>query len=182
VKRKTLNIIEICLVLIIVLLCLLELFEDKISFSSNLIFLNNDIVFGLCVFIPLASLIILELVNISKENKRKQLENTMVSQLDKFQEVKNDSELSKVLEETIETQIKEIKSAKRDFKKIENLEQTIQIPMEEIQKQIYELNKKNKKVENDIVDEDTLVLFSKDDIKEVIKNELEDTENKKNAS
>lgn len=146
-----------------------------ISAISKII--RDKVGFVVCILVPFSILFILELISFAKEVKRKELENTMKLQLEELQNIDNKSDLSKAIEDTIQTQIKEIQSAKRDFKKINELEQTIQIPLEEIQKQIRDLNKKLAKEteKEDKVGDDTVVLFSKDDIKEVIEKDLETT-------
>lgn len=146
-----------------------------ISIISKII--RDKVGFVVCILVPFSILFILELISFAKEVKRKELENTMKLQLEELQSIDNSSDLSKAIENTIQEQIKEIQSAKRDFKKINELEETIQIPLEEIQKQIRQLNKKlSKEIDKkDQVEDDTVVLFTEDNIKDAIKKELEST-------
>lgn len=146
-----------------------------ISFISKII--RDKIGFVVCILIPFSILFVLELINFAKEVKRKEIEKIMTDQLTLLQNVTDGSELSKAIEETINDQIKEIKSAKRDFKKINELEETIKIPLEEIQRRINELNKKCQP-EKDSVEDDTVVLFTDKDIKEVIQEDLKKFKNK----
>ena len=139
--------------------------------------------FVLCILIPFSILFILELICFAKEARRKELERKMKVHLEVVQNIQNKSDLSKDIEKSINMQIKEIQSAKRNFKKIDELEETIKIPLEEIQRQLRELNKDNVREEKDDgVESDTVILFTKDDIKEVIKKELELTESIDNNS
>ena len=159
-----------------------EKIESKFSYRFVFISLISQIIkhkvgLILSLVLPFLGLLSLELIAIFKESKRKEIEKEVKETLDEFKSFEDKSELSKAIEQSIEMQIKEIKDAKRDFKKIDSLEQTIQIPMEEIQKQIRELSK-NTKEESDDCNNDTLVLFTKDDIKDVIKKELKNTKNK----
>ena len=154
-----------------------------ISAISKII--RDKVGFVICILIPFSILFILELISFAKEVKRKELENTMKLQLDELKNIDNKSELSKAIENSINDQIKEIQDAKRDFKKINELEETIRIPLEEIQRQLRELDKKNNKEEsneNDVVEDDTVVLFTKDELKEAIKKELDTDSNKVNKA
>lgn len=117
--------------------------------------IKSKIGFALCVLIPFITLIIIELLNICKLNQKKEIKLEETKIIDNKEELK----------EIIETKIEEVKKTKKESKKIE---QTIQIPLLEIQKQIKESN--NKEKNNNL--EDTVVLFNKEDIKEVIKKEL----------
>ncbi len=145
-----------------------------ISIISKVI--RDKVGFVVCILIPFSILFILELISFAKEVKRKEMEKMVELQLEKLQSINNNSDLSKAIENTINEQLKEIKDAKRDFKKINELQQTIQIPLEEIQRQIKDLDKKNnKEVQKDKVEDDTIVLFTDDDIKDVIKKELKST-------
>lgn len=156
-----------------------------LSLVSNLI--RNKLSFVLCLLIPTTILLILELIGISKERKRKSIEEQMQEKIDKLNKIKikeKDKELKTALEENIKSHLEEISSAKRDFKKIDLLEETIQIPLEEIQNQINILekklgkeNKKTTKKEEDL--DKTIIISNSQDIKEEIKEELEIKKTKK---
>lgn len=152
-----------------------------ISFISKII--RDKVGFVVCILIPFSILFVLEFISFIKEVKRKEMEKIMAKQLDELKNIDDKSDLSKAIEDTINDQIKEIKEAKRDFKKINELEETIKIPLEEIQRRIDELNNmNNSKVDDDKVGDDTVVLFTKDDIKDAIKKDLDSVKKKKNTS
>ena len=96
-------------------------------------------------------------INICKLNQKKEIKEEI--------NIKNEIENKEKVKEIVETKIEEKKATNKERKRYE---QTIQIPLLEIQKQIKESN--NKEKNNNL--EDTLVLFNKEDIKEVIKKEL----------
>lgn len=159
-----------------------------LSLVSNLI--RNKLSFVLCLLVPTTILLILELIGISKERKRKSIEEQMQEKIDKLNKIKikeKDKELKTALEENIKSHLEEISSAKRDFKKIDLLEETIQIPLEEIQNQINILekklgkeNKKTTKKEEDL--DKTIIISNSQDIKEEIKEELEIKKTKKSKT
>ena len=159
-----------------------------LSLISNVI--RNKLSFVLCLLVPTTILLILELIGISKERKRKSIEEQMQEKIDKLNKIKikeKDKELKTALEENIKSHLEEISSAKRDFKKIDLLEETIQIPLEEIQNQINILekklgkeNKKTTKKEEDL--DKTIIISNSQDIKEEIKEELEIKKTKKSKT
>ena len=118
------------------------------------------------IFIPFGILIVLELINMVKEAKRKELERLMLEQFDELKKINQKSEKSSMIENTICLQLEELKSAKRDFKKINELEKTFGIPFEEIVDGIEELKKDTKKkTKKEKVDlEKTIILYDSDDI------------------
>jgi len=103
--------------------------------------------FAITILIPFITLIILELLNISKETKQK-------DQNEEQKILLNNNINEKELEKEINKQTKTKK----------NIEQTIQIPIIEIQNEIKKIEKNNL--------EDTLVLFNSNDLKEEIKKQL----------
>ena len=159
-----------------------------LSLISNVI--RNKLSFVLCLLVPTTILLILELIGISKERKRKSIEEQMREKIDKLNKIKikeKDKELKSAIEENIKSHLEEISSAKRDFEKIDLLEETIQIPLEEIQNQINILekklgneNKKTTKKEEDL--NKTIIISNTQDIKEEIKEELEIKKTKKNKT
>lgn len=140
--------------------------------------LDNKIGFALSVLIPFITIIILEIINIHKDTKRKKIENTFKEQLDIIKDIDDNIKLKEVLENHIEEQLEKIKEEANNINKIE---QTIQIPLIEIQKEIKELKK-----EKDL--EDTIILFNTEDIKKEIEKELstemvdKPKKNKKNST
>lgn len=159
-----------------------------LSLISNVI--RNKLSFVLCLLVPTTILLILELIGISKERKRKSIEEQMREKIDKLNKIKikeKDKELKSAIEENIKSHLEEISSAKRDFEKIDLLEETIQIPLEEIQNQINILekklgneNKKTTKKEEDL--DKTIIISNSQDIKEEIKEELEIKKTKKSKT
>lgn len=144
-----------------------------ISLLSKII--RDKIGFVICILVPFSILFILELIAVTKEIKRKTLEDIMQKQLNNLNEVTDNSELSKAIENTIKLQLDEIKKAKRDFKKIDQLEETIHIPLEEIQQQISYLSKKSKKktkTKKDTSLEQTLFITNKLNLQEEIAKEM----------
>ena len=119
--------------------------------------------FVICLLFPFSLLVVLEVINICKNSKNKKIN------------VIEDLELNNIntnnLQEEIDKSI-DINLSKKKKKKLVDLEQTIQLPIEEIHKKI-SLEKKE-----DTVSDDTMILFTKDDIKEVIKKELKSIDNK----
>jgi len=144
---------------------------------------NSDMGFIMLILLPLIVLISLELYRHKKENRRKDMIFTMERELDKLDSIESNSKLSKSIEKTINDHIKELEESKGDFEKIDKLDDTIQISLDDIQKRIDELNGIDiKKKNNKKVGEDTVVLFTKDDIKEAIKNDLNMSKNKEKSS
>lgn len=127
--------------------------------------IGNKIVFAICALIPFLTLLLLEVLNIFKENKRKELENNVKEQLELLNKIEKESETKEKLEKRVELKLEEIQEAKKDYKKIKELEQTIQIPLLEIQKEIEQLDKDEKQLEDTII-------INTNDIKEEIKKEL----------
>lgn len=149
-----------------------------ISLLSKII--RDKIGFIICILIPFSILFILEFISVTKEIKRKALEDIMQKQLEELNEVSDNSELSKAIENTIKLQLDEIKKAKRDFKKINELEETIHIPLEEIQQQINKLNKKKSKKttkENPSL-EQTMFINNKLNLQEEIAKEIRNKKKK----
>ncbi len=168
----------------------------RIKTEENELYINDDSIYGeykyhfitlsflnsltktskvtsICILTLFGTLLILELVTLTKEIKRKELEVQMKYELSELKSLKNNTKKSKELEKNIKNKLKEIEDAKRDYKKIDNLEKTIQIPLEEIQKELKKLNKTSSSLE------DTKVLFTSDDIKEAIAKDLKDVAKKK---
>lgn len=142
-----------------------------ISFISKII--RDEIGFVFFIFIPFGILFILELINMFKETKRRELEKMMMEQLDELKKINSSSEKAMLIENTICLQIEEIKTSKRDFKKIDELEHTVKMSFEEIMDDIEKLKKNNKKnkIECDDLDK-TKILFDGDDLTKEIEKEL----------
>lgn len=143
-----------------------------ISFISKIV--RNELGFVLFIFIPFGILFILEFINMVKETKRRELEKLVKKQLDELKKLNNDTKETISLEETICVQLEEVKNAKRDFKKMKELEHTVKIPLDDVIKQIDKLRKKDDgfKEDNEMLLEETRVLFSSDDIRKEISKEL----------
>lgn len=150
-KKNTQTIIKIILLLLIIVLCyLFKRLEINIISISILILL-------------------LIIICIIKKIKYK---NVSESSIDDFEKTENSLEVINQNEDIIQKQIEEIKTDKEKIKEIE-FDKTVQIPINEIQNQIKNINKKlTKQEKNEKVGENTVILFSKDDIKEIIKKEL----------
>ena len=67
--------------------------------------IENKIGFALFVLIPFITIIILEIINIYKDNKRKNIENTFKEQLDIISDIDDNIKLKEVLENRIEEQL-----------------------------------------------------------------------------
>lgn len=145
-----------------------------ISFISKIV--RDEIGFILFIFIPFSILFVLELINMVKETKRRELEKMMLEQLSELKKMDNDSKKATLIENTICLHLEEVKSARRDFKKMNELEQTVKISFLDIVNEIETLKKKNKKqdkVSNDNIDLDkTMLLFDSSEIEEEINKEL----------
>ena len=111
-----------------------------LSLLSKII--RDKIGFIICILIPFSILFILEFISVTKEVKRKTIEDIMTKQLEELNSIDDKSDLSNAIKKAINDKLEEIKDAKRDFKKIDNLQETIHIPLEEIKYQINELSKK----------------------------------------
>lgn len=143
-----------------------------ISFISKIV--RDELGFVLFIFIPFGILFILEFINMVKETKRRELEKLVKKQLDELKKLNNDTKDVVSLEETICVQLEEVKRAKRDFKKIKELEHTVKISLDDVIKQIEKLKKKDddSKEDNEMLLEETKVLFSSDDIRKEVSKEL----------
>lgn len=150
-----------------------------ISLLSHII--RDKIGFVICILIPFSILFILEFISVTKEIKRKTIEEIMIKQLEEINSIDDNSDLSNAIKKAINDKLEEIKDAKRDFKKIDILQETIHIPLEEIRYQINELNKKKtpkeKQKENKVL-EDTMFISNDIDINEAIEKELKTKEKK----
>ena len=142
-----------------------------ISFISKIV--RNTIGLIFLVFIPIGILLILEIINILKEFKRKELERLVKQQLEEIRKIDKDKKHIMELERTMCVQLEQINNAKRDFKKINELEHTVRIPLEDIIKKIeFFKNVDNNDKNNDLLLEETMVLFNNDDIRKEISKEL----------
>lgn len=143
-----------------------------ISFISKIV--RDELGFVLFIFIPFGILFILEFINMVKETKRRELEKLVKKQLDELKKLNNDTKDVVSLEETICVQLEEVKRAKRDFKKMKELEHTVKISLDDVIKQIEKLKKKDddSKEDNEMLLEETKVLFSSDDIRKEVSKEL----------
>lgn len=150
-----------------------------LSLLSKII--RDKIGFVICILIPFSILFILEFISVTKEVKRKTIEDIMTKQLEELNSIGDNSDLSNAIKKAINDKLEEIKDAKRDFKKIDNLQETIHIPLEEIKYQINELSKKKTpkemQKENKLL-EDTMFISNNIDINEAIKKELKTKEKK----
>ena len=159
-KNKLLKFFEFILLLIIILVCIFSIFDSSI--------LDNKICFILLLIVPFLLLFTIELIKIIKDIKMKTTNELNIEDIDieELKNIKDKIEVQETIENTINKHIEE---------KIDKEEQdkTIQIPVKEIKTEIEKLNKKLTQEENDL--DKTEVLFSKDDIKEIIKKELEST-------
>lgn len=146
-----------------------------ISFISKIV--RDEIGFIFFIFIPFGILFVLELINMFKETKRRELEKMMLEQLEELKKINANSEKAALIENTICLQINEIKDAKRDFKKMNELEKTAKISFQDIVNEINKLkenntNNKKKKDKNKDDLEKTMLLFESDDIEKEINKEL----------
>lgn len=150
-----------------------------LSLLSKII--RDKIGFIICILIPFSILFILEFISVTKEVKRKTIEDIMKKQLEELNSIDDKSDLSNAIKKAINDKLEEIKDAKRDFKKIDNLQETIHIPLEEIKYQINELSKKKTpkemQKENKLL-EDTMFISNNIDINEAIEKELKTKEKK----
>ena len=150
-----------------------------LSLLSKII--RDKIGFIICILIPFSILFILEFISVTKEVKRKTIEDIMTKQLEELNSIDDKSDLSNAIKKAINDKLEEIKDAKRDFKKIDNLQETIHIPLEEIKYQINELSKnktpKEMQKENKLL-EDTMFISNNIDINEAIEKELKTKEKK----
>lgn len=143
---------------------------------------NSSMGFIMLILLPLIVLVGLELYKRKIENKRKNMIKSMEFELEKLEAVESSSKLCKTIENTINEHIKELEESRGDIEKINNLDDTIQISLDDIQKRIDELNSIDiKKSKTKKVGEDTVILFTKDDIKEAIKKDLKDSKSKDNT-
>lgn len=143
-----------------------------ISFISKIV--RDELGFVLFIFIPFGILFVLEFINMVKETKRRELEKLVKKQLDELKKLNNETKDVVSLEETICVQLEEVKNAKRDFKKMKELEHTVKISLNDVIKQIERLKKKDDdfKEDNEMLLEETKVLFSSDDIRKEVSKEL----------
>lgn len=141
-----------------------------ISLISKVV--RNKIGFVLFVFIPFALIFVLEVINMTKETKRIELEKMVKKQLEELKKLNNKSKTAVSLEETICLQLDEIKKAKRDFKKIDELEYTVKIPFEDVVKEIDKLKNESNKEKEKILLEETKVLYNSDDLTKEINKEI----------
>lgn len=141
-----------------------------ISLISKVV--RNKIGFVLFVFIPFALIFVLEVINMTKETKRMELEKMVKKQLEELKKLNNKSKTAVSLEETICLQLDEIKKAKRDFKKIDELEYTVKIPFEDVVKEIDKLKNESNKEKEKILLEETKVLYNSDDLTKEINKEI----------
>lgn len=155
-----------------------------ISFLSKIV--RDEIGFILFIFIPFGILFVLELINMIKETKRRELEKMMLIQLDELKKINSDSEKIMMIENTIFLQLEEVRDAKRDFKKMNELEHTVKIPFLDMVEDIEKIKMNNakkikKKKENTDLDK-TTILFDSGDIQKEINKELKykNKVNKKN--
>ena len=150
-----------------------------LSLLSKII--RDKIGFIICILIPFSILFILEFISVTKEVKRKTIEDIMTKQLEELNSIDDKSDLSNAIKKAINDKLEEIKDAKRDFKKIDNLQETIHISLEEIKYQINELSKKKTpkemQKENKLL-EDTMFISNNIDINEAIEKELKTKEKK----
>lgn len=141
-----------------------------ISLISKVV--RNKIGFVLFVFIPFSLIFVLEVINMTKETKRMELEKMVKKQLEELKKLNNKSKTAVSLEETICLQLDEIKKAKRDFKKIDELEYTVKIPFEDVVKEIDKLKNESNKEKEKILLEETKVLYNSDDLTKEINKEI----------
>lgn len=142
-----------------------------ISFVNKII--SDKIGFILFIVIPLGVLVILEIVNMKKEIKRKELEKLVKCQLDELKKIDNNSKEAIEIENTMCVQLEQIKNAKRDFKMMNELENNIRVPLSDIVKKIeFFKNADSKRKMDVLLLEDTDILFSSDDIRKEISKEL----------
>ena len=139
-----------------------------ISFIDRII--NNDVGFIFVILIPGIVLLVLEIINLVKETKRRKMERIVRNQLRDIKKIDNSSKEKIEIEKTISIQLEEIKNAKRDFKKMKELDWTVKISLEDIARKIECLKGNGKNTDNYL--EDTDVLFNANDIKEEIIKEL----------
>lgn len=150
-----------------------------LSLLSKII--RDKIGFVICILIPFSILFILEFISVTKEVKRKTIEDIMTKQLEELNNIGDNSDLSNAIKKAINDKLEEIKDAKRDFKKIDNLQETIHIPLEEIKYQINELSKKKTPKETPKENKllaDTMFISNDIDINEAIEKELKTKEKK----
>lgn len=143
-----------------------------LSFMSKIV--RNELGFVLFIFIPFGILFVLEFINMVKETKRRELEKIVKNQLCELKKINNNSKEAMEIENTVCVQLEQIQNAKRDFKKMNELECTIRLSLDDIDDEIKRLKSKKKKCINANVKclEDTVELFSGDDIKKEIIKEL----------
>jgi len=156
VKRKIIKIIELLLIIIIVFVCLSSMFESKI--------LDNKLYFILFLILPFILLFIIELIKIIRDLRIKEIKNNL--DLENLVTEEEREKINEVIENIIDEHLDEIV----DDEKEKEQEKTIQIPLKEIQNEIEALNKKLSKNDNDL--DKTEVLFTTDDIKEIIEKEI----------
>ncbi len=141
-----------------------------ISFISKIV--RDELGFVFFIFIPFGILFVLELINMVKETRRRELERKVREQLDELKKIDNKSKKSLQLEETIYIQLEEIEDAKRDFKKMDELIKNANVL--KLQEEIEKLKKVKKvKKEEEPFLEKTMVLFKSDDLMKEIQNELD---------
>lgn len=142
-----------------------------ISFVNKII--SDRFGFFLFVFIPVSILIVLELIHIIKEIKRRKLEKLVKYQIEELKKIDMDSKESMEIENTMCVQLEYINSAKRDFKKINELEDIVRVPLEDIIKKIEFFKNAEKQSKLDqLLKDDTVILFDSNDIRKEIRKEL----------
>lgn len=142
-----------------------------ISFVNKII--SDKFGFFLFVFIPVSILVVLELIHVFKEVKRRKLEKLVKLQIEKLKKMDIDSKESMEIENTMCVQLEYINAAKRDFKKINELENIVRVPLEDIIKKIEFFKNAEKQSRLDrLLIEDTGVLFDSNDIRKEIRKEL----------
>lgn len=156
-KRKVIKVIELFLIMIIVFVCISSMFESKI--------LDNKLYFILYLIAPFILLFIIELIKIIRDLRIKEVKNNL--DLENLMTEEEQEKINEVIENIIDEHLDEIVADEKEQEK------TIQIPLKEIQDEIEKLNKKLSQDDNDL--DKTEVLFSTDDIKEIIKKELKST-------
>lgn len=143
-----------------------------LSFMSKIV--RDEFGFILFIFIPFGILFVLEFINMVKETKRRELEKIVRNQLNDLKKINNHSKEVMEIENTVCVQLEQIMDAKRDFKKMNELECTIRLSIDDIDDEIRKLKSNKKRNINANVKclEDTVELFSGDDIKKEIMKEL----------
>lgn len=157
-KNKKINTIELILLIVMVSGIVYSLFQNEI--------LDNKLFLMLLIIAPFTLVLMIEIIKITNQQESKaDNENEQITEEEK-------ESLTKITEKTLE------KIEKENPKKEKKQEDTIQIPVEEIKKEIEILNKKLVKNNSDDL-EKTEVLFTKGELKEVIKKEIELTKSTK---